>query len=144
MAAVPSEFLWFLIAPVVLAVVMIRLSVTVRRANARMRATWVTVEAEITALQPWISTSEGMGCYYSPQYRFHHDGQEYTVVGSQGCSASCYRIGQRMRIRIDPANPIRTRIDDWECTNAAPTTLLIMGLVVLCLCLALVLSVMMP
>lgn len=57
--------------------------------------------------------SEGGCCVYSPVIEFAAGGQTYTFEGDNASDPPQYKVGQRVNVRYDPADPNTAQIDSF-------------------------------
>jgi hypothetical protein len=72
----------------------------------------VTTPGVVTSMEE-SSDSEGGCCVYSPVIEFQAAGQNYSFEGSNASDPPAYRVGQKITVRYDPANPDTAQIDNF-------------------------------
>jgi hypothetical protein len=67
----------------------------------------------IVARMEESSDSEGGCCVYSPVIEFAAGGQTYTFEGGNASNPPQYKVGQRVNVRYDPADPNTAQVDSF-------------------------------
>ncbi|RJP46818.1 MAG: DUF3592 domain-containing protein [Anaerolineaceae bacterium] len=60
------------------------------------------------------SDSEGGCCTYVPIVEFDAGGRAFSFEGGTASDPPAYRVGERMPVLYDPANPETAQIDKWS------------------------------
>lgn len=82
----------------------------------------VSVEGTVVALKESPATADS-GITYYPVITYNVKGQVYTFTSSNSSDPPAYHVGERVRLRYDPADPHRARIDSWYELWLMPTVL---------------------
>lgn len=83
-------------------------------ARARGR-TWLTVEGSVTGLRKSRSVSRNGRAItvYAPFYRYVIEGTKHVGVSDIASSRPRYRVGDPIRLLVDPANPGESTVVDF-------------------------------
>lgn len=57
--------------------------------------------------------SEGGCCVYSPVVEFEADGRTYSFEGENASDPPAYKVGERVEVIFDPADPDTAQINKW-------------------------------
>jgi len=71
-----------------------------------------SVDGTVVALHESRATSDS-GVTYAPVVRYDVGGRTYTFTSSNSSDPPAYKVGERVALRYDPADPARARIDSW-------------------------------
>ena len=66
----------------------------------------------VVALKESPATEES-GVTYAPVIKYDADGQAYTFTSNNSSDPPAYKIGQKVDIIYDPAQPSRARVNSW-------------------------------
>jgi hypothetical protein len=71
-----------------------------------------SAEGTVVAMKESPATQES-GVTYYPVIRYEVGGQTYTFESHNSSDPPAYRVGERVALFYDPADPARARIDSW-------------------------------